>query len=55
MTAEVPFHQPLNTEPWGAGTFVVSDPDENLILFAGPEANGCLDGEYHFLKDLPPE
>jgi catechol 2,3-dioxygenase-like lactoylglutathione lyase family enzyme len=30
------FHQVLKTEPWGARTFVVSDPDENLILFAGP-------------------
>jgi len=30
------FHQALKKEPWGARTFVVSDPDENLILFAGP-------------------
>jgi catechol 2,3-dioxygenase-like lactoylglutathione lyase family enzyme len=29
------FHQPLKTEPWGARTFVVRDPDGNLILFAG--------------------
>ena len=34
--AGVGFHQELKTEPWGARTFVVSDPDENLILFAGP-------------------
>jgi len=33
------FHQPLKTEPWGARTFIVSDPDENLILFAGPDAD----------------
>jgi len=26
-------------EPWGARTFVVADPDENLILFAGPESD----------------
>ncbi len=30
------FHQALKKEPWGARTFIVSDPDENLILFAGP-------------------
>jgi catechol 2,3-dioxygenase-like lactoylglutathione lyase family enzyme len=30
-----PFHQALRTEPWGARTFIVSDPDSNLILFAG--------------------
>ena len=33
---EVPFHQALKKEPWGARTFVVSDLDENLLLFAGP-------------------
>lgn len=32
----VDFHQPLRTEPWGARTFVVVDPDGNLILFASP-------------------
>jgi catechol 2,3-dioxygenase-like lactoylglutathione lyase family enzyme len=30
----VDFHQELRSEPWGAQTFVVSDPDGNLILFA---------------------
>ena len=35
----VSFHQALKKEPWGARTFVVSDPDENLILFAGPVAD----------------
>jgi uncharacterized glyoxalase superfamily protein PhnB len=39
QAAGVPFHQALKTEPWGARTFIVSDPDENLILFAGPEAD----------------
>jgi uncharacterized glyoxalase superfamily protein PhnB len=34
--AGVSFHQELKEEPWGARTFIVSDPDENLILFAGP-------------------
>jgi catechol 2,3-dioxygenase-like lactoylglutathione lyase family enzyme len=34
--ATVPFHQQLRTEPWGARTFIVRDPDGNLILFAGP-------------------
>ena len=32
----VPFHQVLRKEPWGASTFIVQDPDGNLILFAGP-------------------
>jgi uncharacterized glyoxalase superfamily protein PhnB len=35
----VSFRQPLKTEPWGARTFVVSDPDGNLILFAGPDTD----------------
>jgi catechol 2,3-dioxygenase-like lactoylglutathione lyase family enzyme len=33
--AGVVFHQALKTEPWGADTFIVCDPDGNLILFAG--------------------
>ncbi|CAG4923568.1 bleomycin resistance protein [Paraburkholderia saeva] len=33
--AGVTFHQTLRTEPWGARTFIVRDPDGNLILFAG--------------------
>jgi hypothetical protein len=28
-------HQPLTRQPWGARTFIVRDPDDNLILFAG--------------------
>jgi uncharacterized glyoxalase superfamily protein PhnB len=32
----VTFHQPLKEEPWCASSFIVSDPDENLVLFAGP-------------------
>ena len=36
QAAGVSFHQPLRTEPWGAKTFLVADPDGNLILFAGP-------------------
>jgi catechol 2,3-dioxygenase-like lactoylglutathione lyase family enzyme len=31
----VAFHQTLRTEPWGARTFIVQDPDGNLIAFAG--------------------
>jgi len=31
----VQFRQSLRKEPWGSRTFVVSDPDGNLILFAG--------------------
>ena len=34
--ARVRFHQTLKKETWGARTFIVVDPDENLILFAGP-------------------
>jgi len=34
--ADVPFHQTLKTEPWGARNFIVRDPDGNLLLFAGP-------------------
>lgn len=33
--AGVVFHQGLKTEPWGARTFIVCDPDGNLILFSG--------------------
>lgn len=36
QAAGVAFHQTLRTEPWGAITFIVKDPDGNLILFAGP-------------------
>jgi catechol 2,3-dioxygenase-like lactoylglutathione lyase family enzyme len=39
QAAGVSFDQALKKEPWGARTFVVSDPDENLILFAGPAAD----------------
>jgi catechol 2,3-dioxygenase-like lactoylglutathione lyase family enzyme len=36
QAADVPLAQPLRDEPWQAKTFVVKDPDGNLILFAGP-------------------
>jgi catechol 2,3-dioxygenase-like lactoylglutathione lyase family enzyme len=35
QAAGVVFARPLRTEPWGARTFIVRDPDGNLILFAG--------------------
>ena len=35
QSANALFAQPLKTEPWGARTFVIRDPDANLILFAG--------------------
>jgi catechol 2,3-dioxygenase-like lactoylglutathione lyase family enzyme len=35
QAAGVPFAQALKMEPWGARTFIVRDPDGNLILFAG--------------------
>lgn len=36
QAAGVPLAQTLRTEPWQAKTFIVKDPDGNLILFAGP-------------------
>jgi len=36
QAAGVRFSQPLKKEPWGARTFIILDPDGNLILFAGP-------------------
>jgi catechol 2,3-dioxygenase-like lactoylglutathione lyase family enzyme len=36
QSAGVPFAQLLRVEPWQAQTFIVRDPDGNLILFAGP-------------------
>ena len=38
QAAGVPFAQSLRDEPWQAKTFVVQDPDGNLILFAGPDS-----------------
>lgn len=35
QAAGVAFHQALKTEPWGARTFIVRDPDGNLVLFSG--------------------
>jgi catechol 2,3-dioxygenase-like lactoylglutathione lyase family enzyme len=32
----VEFHQTLKRKPWGARTFIVRDPDGNLLLFTGP-------------------
>jgi catechol 2,3-dioxygenase-like lactoylglutathione lyase family enzyme len=40
QAAGVVFAQPLRTEPWGARTFIVRDPDGNLILFAGRGPQG---------------
>lgn len=36
QTAGAEFHQTLRTEPWGQRSFIVKDPDGNLICFAGP-------------------
>jgi len=33
VQADVSFHQKLRTEPWGARTFIVEDPEGNLIGF----------------------
>src|SRR2546423_14753338 len=34
--AGINFFQSLRKETWGAKTFIVKDPDGNLLLFAGP-------------------
>jgi catechol 2,3-dioxygenase-like lactoylglutathione lyase family enzyme len=36
QAAGVTFFQAPRREPWGAETFIVNDPDGNLLLFAGP-------------------
>jgi len=36
QAAGVTFFQTLKRQPWGARNFIVRDPDENLLLFAGP-------------------
>ncbi|WP_348640979.1 VOC family protein [Mesorhizobium sp. B2-5-13] len=36
----VRFHQTLRTEPWGSRTFIVGDPDGNLIAFASSATSG---------------
>jgi catechol 2,3-dioxygenase-like lactoylglutathione lyase family enzyme len=36
QAAGAAFFQTLRKEPWGAKTFIVKDPDGNLLLFAGP-------------------
>ena len=43
--AGVDLHQPLRTEPWGARTFIVQDPDGNLLLFAGPASDPAAPDE----------
>ena len=35
QAAGVDFFRTLKQEPWGARTFIVRDPDGNLLLFAG--------------------
>ena len=36
QAAGITFFQTLRKERWGAETFIVKDPDGNLLLFAGP-------------------
>ena len=36
QAAGVSFHQALRREPWGAQTFIIKDPNVNLVLFGGP-------------------
>lgn len=37
QAAGVEFHQKLRLEPWGARTFIIVDPDGNLICFSADE------------------
>jgi catechol 2,3-dioxygenase-like lactoylglutathione lyase family enzyme len=34
LSAGASFYRTLTKEPWGATTFIVKDPDGNLVLFA---------------------
>ena len=36
QSAHVAFFQALKKQPWGARNFIIKDPDENLLMFAGP-------------------
>jgi catechol 2,3-dioxygenase-like lactoylglutathione lyase family enzyme len=36
LAAGASFHQAPRDEPWGARTFIVADPDGNLLLFSAP-------------------
>jgi uncharacterized glyoxalase superfamily protein PhnB len=36
LSAGIDMFQRLRTEPWGARTFIVRDPEGNLLLFAAP-------------------
>jgi len=36
QSAGVAFHQTLKKQPWGGKNFIITDPDGNLLLFAGP-------------------
>jgi catechol 2,3-dioxygenase-like lactoylglutathione lyase family enzyme len=36
QASDVRFSQALKKQPWGARTFIVIDPDGNLVSFAGP-------------------
>ena len=38
QAAGVDFFRPLKQQPWGARTFIVRDPDGNLLLFSGTAA-----------------
>lgn len=36
QSAGADFHQTLRTEPWGQRSFIIKEPDGNLICFTGP-------------------
>jgi len=38
QAAGIPFFQAIRQQPWGALTFIVRDPDGNLLLLAAPAA-----------------
>ncbi len=45
QSAGVSFHEKLKRQPWGAKTFIVKDPDGNLLLFAGRARAGGIAGQ----------
>lgn len=45
VSTGVSFAQQLKDESWGARTFIVRDPDGNLLLFAGRPQSGSTKAE----------
>jgi catechol 2,3-dioxygenase-like lactoylglutathione lyase family enzyme len=53
QSAGVSFQQSIKTDPWGARTFIVRDPDGNRVLFAGsPTDTRDARGDRSFVDEL---